>query len=313
MADTRLKRRLPPLNSLRAFEAAARHLSFADAAEELSVTPAAVSHQVKRLEDYLGVKLFRRLNRQVLLTDAGQIALPDVRAAFDRLGTAMERVMRRNDEKILTVTATTSFAGKWLVPRLVRFRKRHPEIEVRIDASDYLVDFELENIDIGVRYGKGVYPGLRSDRLLGDEIFPVCSPKLLEGPHPLKRPADLKWHTLLHSDWEFKDDSDPDWRMWLRAAGVTDIDPTAGPKFYPDTMALQAAIEGHGVALSNSTLAGADLAAGRLVKPFEFTMKLDFGYYVVSPEKTANLPKIKWFRDWLLEEANAVTREVAAA
>ena len=308
-----MKRRLPPLNSLRAFEAAARHLSFQDAAEELAVTPAAVSQQVKRLEDYLGVKLFRRLNRQVLLTDAGQLALPDVRAAFDRLAGAMDRVERRNDDKILTVTATTSFAGKWLVPRLDRFRKRYPEIEVRIDASDYLVDFELENIDMGIRYGKGVYPGLRSHRLFYGDVFPVCSPKLLEGPHPLKRPADLKHHTLLHSDWDFKDDSDPDWRMWLRAAGVTDIDPTAGPKFFPDTVALQAAIEGHGVALGDTTLAGADLAAGRLVKPFEFVMPSDFGYFILAPEKTADLPKIRAFREWLLEEAGAVQRQVAAA
>ncbi|MEX1109106.1 MAG: transcriptional regulator GcvA [Dongiaceae bacterium] len=308
-----MKRRLPPLSSLRAFEAAARHLSFADAAEELAVTPAAVSHQVKRLEEYLGVKLFRRLNRQVLLTDAGQLALPDVRAAFDRLAMAMDRVARRRDDKILTVTSTTSFAGKWLVPRLDRFRKRHPEIEVRIDAADYLVDFERENIDMGIRYGKGGYPGLRQDRLFYGDIFPVCSPKLLEGPHALKRPADLKWHTLLHSDWDSKDDSEPDWRMWLRAAGVTDIDPTAGPKFFPETVTLQAAIEGHGVALGNTTLAGADLAAGRLVKPFEFVMPVDFGYFVIAPEKNAQLPKIVWFRDWLLEEAAALHREVAAA
>jgi len=307
-----MKRHLPPLNSLRAFEAAARHLSFADAAEELSVTPAAVSHQVKRLEAFLGVKLFRRLNRQVLLTDAGQLALPDVRAAFDRLAGAMERVARRADDNVLTVTATTSFAGKWLVPRLDRFRQRHPALEVRIDAADYLVDFELEGIDLGIRYGKGVYPGLRSDRLFAEEIFPVCSPKLLEGEHPLKRPEDLRWHTLLHADWEVKDDRDPDWRMWLRAAGVTDIDPTAGPKFYPETVALQAAIEGHGVALGSNTLAGADLAAGRLVKPFEFAVPVDFAYYIVVPEKNADQKKVIWFRDWLLEEAHAVSHAVAA-
>ena len=300
-------RRLPPLNALRAFEAAARHLSFAKAAEELNVTPAAISHQVKALEDYCQVKLFRRLTRALLLTDAGQAALPGLREGFDRLAEAAERLQSARPGNVLTISVAPSFGAKWLVPRLDRFRARHPEYEVRIDATDHTVDFSREAVDVGLRYGRGNYPGLRADALLTEVSTPVCSPRLLEGERALRAPEDLRHHTLLHVSWQTEDDSAPNWRMWLLAAGVRDVDPTRGLSFNQETLAIQAAIEGQGVALTGSVLAGDDLAAGRLVRPFELSLcdPVDFGYYIVSPEETAGHPKVAAFRGWILDEAAA--------
>jgi len=215
----------PPLNALRVFEAAARHLSFTRAAQELNVTQAAVSHQVKALEDWLGLKLFRRLNRSLLLTDAGQAYLPTVRDGFQRLIDGTDRLRRLERGGVLTVTAVASFVAKWLMPRLGRFRQRHPDLDVRISTEVRMVDFSREDIDMGIRYGGGGWPGLRIDHLLSEDVFPVCSPRLLEGMHPLTRPDDLRHHTLLH------DDMREDWRMWLMAAGVEGVDPTRGPGF----------------------------------------------------------------------------------
>lgn len=281
----------PPLNALRVFEAAARHLSFTRAAQELNVTQAAVSHQVKALEDWLGLKLFRRLNRSLLLTDAGQAYLPTVRDGFQRLIDGTDRLRRLERGGVLTVTAVASFVAKWLMPRLGRFRQRHPDLDVR------MVDFSREDIDMGIRYGGGGWPGLRIDHLLSEDVFPVCSPRLLEGMHPLTRPDDLRHHTLLH------DDMREDWRMWLMAAGVEGVDPTRGPGFSQSSMVVQAAIEGMGVALGRSVLVAEDLAAGRLVKPFDVSLPTRYGYYVVCPPTTADRPKITAFREWLLEEA----------
>jgi LysR family glycine cleavage system transcriptional activator len=199
-------RRLPPLNAVRAFEAAARHLSFTRAADELNVTQAAVSHQVKGLEDRLGVQLFRRLNRGLLLTDAGGLYMRELEDILDRLEQATERLRSSEAAGLLTVSTGTSFAAKWLVPRLRRFRDRRPDIDVRIDADDALTDFRRDNVDIAIRYGRGVYPGLSSTPLLQDIVFPVCSPTLIDAAHPLRAPEDLKHHTLLHDvdvveDW----------------------------------------------------------------------------------------------------------------
>ena len=298
-----MARRLPPLNALRAFEAAARHLSFSKAAAELHVTPAAISHQVKSLEAHLGLPLFRRLNKAVLLTEAGQRCLTGVREGFDRLAEAVERVRTEGAGGPLTVTVSPSFAGKWLVPRLDRFRQAHPDIEVRIDASAECVDFTRDEVDIGIRYGTGRYPGLRVDRLMDDRVVPACSPRLLESPHPLRTPEDLRWHTLLHVDWTMRDATWPDWRMWLLAAGVRDIDPNRGPKFSQSSMAIQMAIEGHGVTLVEEVLVADDVAAGRLVKPFELSLSPGFAHYVVCLESAADRPKIAAFRDWLFAEA----------
>jgi LysR family glycine cleavage system transcriptional activator len=291
-----------PLNALRVFEAAARHLSFAKAAEELNVTPAAVSHQIKALEARIGQPLFRRFNRRLMLTDAAQLCLPGVRDGLDRLAAALA-LASRSTRNTLTVSSAPTFAARWLVPRLERFRARHPEIEIRIDATEHIVDFAAEPIDVAIRYGAGPYPGLRVDRLFGAPEFPVCSPRLLEGPHPLKRPEDLRFHTLLHSDVAPDNDLYPNWRMWLLAAGVKSVDPTRGPRFSPETMAIDAAIKGQGVALSSAVLVGDELAQGRLVKPFDVVLKLEFAYFVVAPKSTADRPAVKAFREWLLEEA----------
>lgn len=298
-----MERRLPPLNALRAFEAAARHLSLTKAAAELHVTPGAISQQVKTLEDYLGVQLFRRLNKALLLTEAGQASLPALRDAFDRLAQAVETLRARDAEQPLTVSVAPSFGAKWLVPRLDRFREAHPGINVRIDASNRLVDLVREGVDIGIRYGMGNYPGMRVDPLLSEEVFPVCAPRLLKGPHPLAVPADLRWHTLLHIDWVSGFETWPDWRMWLLSAGVSDIDPTHGPRFSHASMAIQAAIEGHGVTLGGSVLVEDDLAAGRLVKPFQVSCPVAFRYYLASPAAMANHPRVAAFREWIIAEA----------
>jgi len=300
-----VSRQLPPLNALRAFEAAARNLSVSQAAAELHVTPAAISHQVKALEEWLSIPLFRRLNRQVLLTDAGQACLKGLRDGFDRLAATIEKVRTRASEGPLTVSAAPSFAGKWLVPRLDRFRRAHPDIDVRIDANPGLTDFERQNVDIGIRYGRGRYPGLRADRLMSESVFPLCSPKLMRGPPRLRHPRDLARHTLLHIDMPVMGEAEPTWEMWLRAAGVSDVDWTRGPRFSVSSMAIETAIAGQGVVLGSDVLCAADLAAGRLVKPFEVGLALDFGYWIVIPETAAERPKAVAFRDWLLAEARA--------
>lgn len=292
-----MKRTLPPLNALRAFEASARLLSFTKAAQELGVTQAAISHQVKALEAWLGIPLFRRQNRQVLLTDSGQTYFQEVRKALDHLAVGTDRLLKRDHAGVLTVSTLISFAAKWLVPRLGRFRLRHPEIDVRIAAGDHLVDFESEDVDIAIRYGRGQWSGLHVDRLFGEEIFAVCSPLLLEGPCPLRVPSDLRHHTLLH------DTMREDWQMWLGAAGLSDIDPSRGYSFSHSDMLLQAAIDGHGVALGRSVLVADDLAAGRLMKPFDLSLTAESAYYVACPESTAKRPKIVVFRDWLLAES----------
>ena len=295
--------RLPPMNTLRAFEAAARHLSFTQAAAELNITQAAVSHQIRTLEDALGVKLFRRLNRAIRLTEEGQEFVSEVRKALSHLATAVEKLAAPGAGGPLTISTLPSFASKWLVPRLGRFRQKHPEIDVRISPSIQLTDFQRDDVDLVVRYGKGRYEGLDSVRMMTEDIFPVCSPKLLSGPNALRRPGDLRHHTLLH------DDAHVDWAMWLLVAGVEDIDPTHGPYFTDSGLVIQAAVEGQGVALARGALAADDLAAGRLVKPFDIAIPTEYAYYVVCPKATAHHPKIAAFRDWLLAEAGA--REAA--
>ena len=300
--------RLPPLNALRAFEAAARHLSFTKAATELHVTQAAISHQIRTLEEHLGVPLFQRRNKAVLLTEAGQLCLPGVRDGFARLAEAVESVRQLESSNILSVSTPPSFAAKWLVPRLEAFRSANPDIEVRIDASTQLVDFSRETIDIAIRYGIGTYPGLVSEPLFETHAFPVCSPRLRKGPHALRKPQDLKWHTLLHTDWRARGD-EPDWRMWLLAAGVPDIDWTRGPKFNDGAVAIQAAIEGHGVALGRDLLVAADLKARRLVRPFKLSVAGPFRYHLVYPPAALKRNRVAVFRDWVRAEAGQARGE----
>jgi LysR family glycine cleavage system transcriptional activator len=260
------------------------------------------------------VPLFRRMTRALLLTDAGQAALPLLRDGFDMLAEGAGRIAARRADDVLTVSVGPSFAAKWLVPRLDRFRAAHSQLDVRIDANDDLVDFRHDGVDVAVRYGSGAYPGLRSDCLFDELVVPVCSPALLTGAHPIRTPEDLRHHALLHLDWRMEDEAAPNWRMWLLAAGVEGIDPTRGPRFNYESMAVQAAIEGHGVTLADRVLVADDLAAGRLVMPFELSLPgpTRFCYFLVSPESTADLPKIAAFRDWILAEATAQAKAGAA-
>lgn len=286
---------LPSLNGLRAFEAAARHLSFTRAAAELNVTQTAISHTIRRLEEQLGIPLFIRRNRTLLLTPEAQNYLPTVRAAFDDLRQATAR-LRRPERDTLTVSTTASLAAKWLVSRMAGFQDAHLDIEVRLTTSSHLVDFHREQIDMAVRYGRGNWRGLRADWLMAEDVFPVCSPALLNAEPPLRVPQDLAHHTLLHST-AYRED----WQLWLTAAGLpTSLTRRRGLSFDQSFMAIQAAIEGHGVALGRTALVEADIAAGRLVVPFSVVLPADAGYYVVAPEETADTPKIALFRQWLL-------------
>ncbi|MDF1793889.1 MAG: transcriptional regulator GcvA [Thalassobaculaceae bacterium] len=300
-------RRLPPLNALRAFEAAARHLSFTKAAGELNVTQAAISHQIRALEDWLGMPLFKRQNRALLLTDAGQSYLPAMREAFDLMQQATARLHQRDRSGALNVSTFTSFAAKWLMPRLGRFTSGHPDIEIRLGINDTLVDFTSDEVDVGVRYGRGDWRGVHIDLLMTEEVFVVCSPKLLEGDHPLREPQDLRHHTLLH------DDLPEDWSTWLDAAGVDDtvkVRARGDLVFNHSEMVLQAAVEGLGVALGRSALVADDLAAGRLVKPFDLQLPTQSAYYVVYSENAGDRPKIKAFSDWLHDEAARSRRAI---
>ena len=291
-----MARPLPPLNGLRAFEAAARHLSFTRAAAELHVTQAAVSHQIKALELHLGLALFRRLNRSLKLTEEGETLFPSVSQAFEILADATQRLYGQLSTGVLTVSVLHSFAAGWLVPRLVRFRALHPEIDVHLATSEHLVDFTRESVDVAIRYGIGRWPPLNAERLWTEELFPVCSPALLETGPALRRPQDLRHFTLLH------DDMREDWRMWLMAADVTHIDPTRGPAFRNSNLVIQAAVAGEGVALGRSVLVADPLADGRLIKPFDISLPAHHAYYVVCPETSLSRPKVKAFRDWLLSE-----------
>ncbi|MGO8915056.1 MAG: transcriptional regulator GcvA [Stellaceae bacterium] len=287
---------LPSLNGLRAFEAAARHLSFTRAAAELNVTQTAISHQIRRLEEQLGVRLFLRQSRALLLTREAQEYLPAVRTAFEDLRLATERLQRPEKAQALTVSTMASLAAKWLLPRLAGFQEAHPGIEVRISTSSHLVDFRREEVDVAIRYGRGRWPGLEARWLMAEDIFPVCSPALLAGDKPLKRPQDLAHHTLIHASI-----SREDWQLWLTAAGLpTALAARPGLSFDLSLMALQAAIDGLGVALGRTPFVEADIAAGRLVVPFDVKLPAEAGFYVVAPEETADTPKIALFRDWLI-------------
>lgn len=300
-------RRLPPLNALRAFEAAARHLSFTKAAEELGITPSAISHQIRGLEALLGVRLFRRMSRSLMLTDEGQSYLPALRDAFDAIHAATSRLAARKLAGPLTVSLLSSFAVRWLIPRLPRFQASHPEIEVRLSTTPRPVDFRREDVDCAIRHGRGQWPGLAADLLLSENLFPVCSPKLLAGRHPLKAPRDLAHHSLFQVAMR-RDD----WRIWLNAVGITDIDPDRGPVFESSDLALRAAAEGLGVTIASSALVEDDLKTGRLVVPFDVRLPTDSGYYFVAPEDRREQPKVAAFRAWLLDEVQRDLRPLAA-
>jgi LysR family transcriptional regulator, glycine cleavage system transcriptional activator len=294
--------RLPSLNGLRAFEAAARHMSFTLAASELNVTQTAISHQIRRLEEELGVRLFIRRNRSLALTADAKDYLPGIRAAFNDLRLATDRLLRK-DDNVLTISTIASFAAKWLLPRLTTFQDAHPAIDVRITTSMSLIDFERDQVDAAIRYGRGQWPGVRAEWLMADEMFPVCSPSMLSGKRALRKPEDLKDHVLLHTT-----SNSEDWRLWLTAVGLpADISRQRGVTFDLIFMTVQAAIDGIGVAMGRTTYVQDDIAKGRLVVPFKTALPADAGFYLVSPQGGADPPKLAAFREWLVALAQNKT------
>lgn len=299
-------RRLPPLNAIRAFEAAARHESFTRAATELCVTQGAVSQQVKGLETELGIRLFNREHQRLIITDAGRDYLAVVRDALDRIAVGTDRLLQRQTAGALTVSTSPDFAAKWLVHRLGRFVDAHPEIALRVSATMHHVDFAREDVDLAVRHGDGHWPGLDVVRLCSEELFLVCSPTLVSGGQRMSKPSDLLKFPLLHLE------DRKNWARWLEAAGVADPDVSYGPVLNRASMAIDAAVDGQGVALARTTLAAWDLINGRLVRPFAITLPLSKMYWVVCPKATSALPKITAFRNWLLAEAADDARRLKA-
>lgn len=297
-----MPRRMYPLNALRAFEASARHLSFVKASEELSVTPAAVSHQVKRLEEYLGLPLFRRLRRGLLLTESGQSLLSELREVFLGLDKAMERVIDSGSRGTITLSVAPTFAVMWLIPRLQKFYTLHPDIDVRISTSLGLVDFQRDDFDAAIRLGSGHWFGLEAIKLFDESVTPMCSPRLLEGPDALKSPDDLRKHVLLHNHSMDYDPDAPTWETWLEAAGASGVDASRGTHFSLPDHGLQASIDGAGVVLGWRSLAAKDVAAGRVVEPFDLTLSLGSSFYLVYPEAHSLRSNITALRDWLMQE-----------
>ncbi|WP_087023515.1 transcriptional regulator GcvA [Thaumasiovibrio subtropicus] len=294
-----MARRLPPLNSLKAFEAAARNLSFTKAADELFVTQAAVSHQIKALEEFLGLKLFRRRNRSLLLTEEGQSYFLDIKDIFTSLSDATDKVLERGSKGALTISLPPSFAIQWLVPRLSDFHQLHPEVDVRIKAVDMDDGSLTDDVDVAIYYGRGNWSGLRCDKLYQEYLLPVCSPMLLTGNKPLRNLVDIKAHTLLH------DTSRKEWKHFFREFGLEGTNFNQGPIFSHSTMVLQAAVHGQGIALGNNVLAQPELEAGRLVCPFEEKLVSNNAFYFVCHEKQAESGRIAIFRNWILAKASS--------
>ncbi len=293
-------KRLPPLNALRAFEAAARHKSFTAAARDLFVTHGAVSRQVQHIEEFLGRRLFERLPRGIALTEEGREYAVAVRRAFEQIGEASDAIRAREDEKqILTISTTPRFAVGWLVPRLHLFQRDYPQYGIRISSTTRLVNFERERIDVAIRYGRGNWPGLAITRLFDHEEVPVCSPALLEGSDALKSPEDLDRVRLLH------DGSYQYWASWLKYAGISNVDPHEGWVIDDPNAIFEAAMQGQGVALANPRTIETELRDGKLVKPFDIVLATDVAAYAVCPEQTADDPKIRAAIDWLVAQAEA--------
>ncbi len=283
-------------------------MSFTKAAEELHVTPAAVSQQVRQLEEYLGLALFRRMTRAVQLTEEAKTVLPLVSEGFDRLAEAVDRLAREEESGLLTVSSAPTFAIKWLLQRLPDFADKYPAIDVRLDASLDTRDFARDGIDVSIRLGMGDYPGLHVARVFGEEVSLVCSPKLLQGDKPLSVPADLKKHRLLHVDWGDFNMPLPDWRSWTKAAGLEDIDVEHGPRFTVENMAIEAAVNGNGVALVSHHAVEEEIKAGLLVRPFDLVLQAEFSYWLVCPREYLRRAKVRAFCDWLLKEADSEKR-----
>ncbi len=310
-----MRRRLPSLNSLRAFEAAGRHLSLTNAAEELLVTPAAVSHQVKSLEQYLEVQLLRRVNNVLLLTDAGQLILPGLKSGLDCFVGALDLINTAPLARILTVHAPPSFSSQWLAPRLPKFSDTHPDIDLNLQASLQQADLTREDVDLDIRYGPAVYDGYAVEQLTMDDVIcPVCSPALCQGPKALKEPAQLANHTLIHLEYTTGVQTRwPSWQDWLDAIGVQRCDGSRGMRFSNASMAIQAAIDGHGVALVGRLIVADDLITGRLVRPFDILYPVNLCYCMVNLSWAAELPKVVAFREWLKSELQETLKHFPAS
>jgi LysR family glycine cleavage system transcriptional activator len=281
-------------------------MSFAKAALALSVTPAAISHQIKALEDWLGVKLFRRTSRGIELTQEGRNLAPDVRDAFSRLASGVTRIREDNISGILRVSASPSLAAKWLVSRLERFGQKEPHIDIRLNSNSTIVDFARDGADVALRFSLGEYPDCSVDLLFAADVFPVCSPSAIGNPTQLKHPRDLRHHILLHDSNSETEGRLPDWRAWLAEAGVRDIDLERGPRFNNLYLSIGAAIAGKGVALAPEALVADDVAAGRLIRPFALSLRGTMAFYIVAPKVGSKRPKVNAFRRWLISEAQLV-------
>ena len=306
--------RLPPLNALRAFEATARHSSVHKAAKELHVTPAAVSHQIKALEEHFGFDLFKREPRRLRLTPAAEASLPTLTAAFAQMAEAVAIAQQFANAGRVTVSAPPAITAKWMIPRLGRFRSSYPDIDLHIAARQSMRDAAsgdaepanpLEDADIAIRFGPGDYPDYEVHKLFDSYTLPMCSPKLLEGEHPLRTPDDLRYHTLIHyeSDNAMMDVGRPNWASWLKAAGVRGINTRRGTTFNHVTIALRAAEDGLGVVLGTPITAAAELASGRLVTPFALSLPLGVAYHLIYAASSKQQPSVMAFRDWILSEA----------
>src|SRR5262252_2180362 len=300
-----MARRLPPLNGLKAFEAAGRSESFTRAADELNVTQGAVSHQVKALEDILGLKLFRRERQRLSLSEAGRDYLVVIRDALDRIAVGTERLLQRQGSGVLTVSTSPDFAAKWLVNRLSRFAEKHPDVDLRVSATTHHVDFARDDVDIAIRHGAGNWPGLEVERLYSERLFPVCSPKLVAGRRRITKPADLLKFPLLRLE------DTKNWTRLFEAAGVkAAIGP--GPVLNRASLLIDAAIDGQGIALARTALAAWDLINGRLVRPVDVSLRVANTYWIVCPKAASDLPKIAAFRNWVFAEVAEDTRRLKA-
>ncbi len=295
--------RLPSLNALRAFEAVARHLSFARAADELFVTKAAVAQQVRQLEEEIGAALVERLGRGLRLTEAGLAGVRDLGDGFAVLARAARAMREANGRRFLVINSSASFAATWLVGRIGKFKTLHPEIDVLLDANPLEDALERSSVDALIRWGTGEFVGVSKTLLFREEVFPVCAPALAQGPHPIREPQDLKHHTLLHLDWNPSSSTWPGWSDWLKAAGAAEVETTRGVWFNHMSMAIHAAAQGQGVALSSLAIAADELAAGRLIVPFTTSVHTPFGYYFLCRPSQAGSPRIVALRDFLVAEA----------
>ncbi|WP_424138845.1 transcriptional regulator GcvA [Roseomonas chloroacetimidivorans] len=295
------RRRLPPLNALRAFEAAARHGSFTRAAAELMVTQTAISHQVKSLEEHVGVRLFQRLHNGLMLTERGAAYLPVLREAFERIADATEELRGGEGPQALAVSTLPNFALRWLIPRLPRFHAMYPEVELRLSTTERGTDFLGAHMDVAVRLGED-WPGLNQALLFPGELFPVCSPELLR-KGPLNSPADLAGRTLLHVS-----SAADDWPAWLKAAGMSGISGERGPRFDSFALVCEAALHGLGIAMARLPFVDEDLKAGRLIAPFSLRLPRDEAYHLIWPKGHVARP-VTHFREWILAEAAATRGE----